>query len=211
MPFITDMTQKARSPGDPQIIETGPSSRSASDSAAKMLGWFSIGLGLAELFAAERMTKALGMEGKEGLVRAYGGREIMSGMTTLSTETHVGIWSRIPGDVLDLATLAFAYRDDNPKKANVGIALAAVAGVMLLDIATAGARTARHRRSRGEKRDYSDRSGWPKGLEASRGAAADFRKPDDMRAVAAAVNASPVTGRTSPGTQELQKQLEPAS
>lgn len=211
MPFITDMTQKARSPGDPQIIETGPSSRSASDSAAKMLGWFSIGLGLAELFAAERMTKALGMEGKEGLVRAYGGREIMSGMTTLSTETDVGIWSRIPGDVLDLATLAFAYRDDNPKKANVGIALAAVAGVMLLDIATAGARTARHRRSRGEKRDYSDRSGWPKGLEASRGAAADFRKPDDMRAVAAAVNASPVTGRTSPGTQELQKQLEPAS
>ena len=58
MPLMTDITQKARWPGDPRIVETGPSSRSASDSAAKMLGWFSIGLGLAELFAAERMTKA---------------------------------------------------------------------------------------------------------------------------------------------------------
>lgn len=210
MPMTTNLTQKARSPGDPRIIETGPSSRSMSDSIAKGLGWFSIGLGLAELFAAERLTRALGMEGKEGLIRAYGAREIMSGMTTLSTETRVGLMSRIPGDILDIATLATAWRDDNPRKANVGIALAAVVGITLLDIATTQAQLARHSRKRGEQRDYGDRSGWPNGLEASRGAAADFRKPDDMRAAPPAASASPVTGRTSPGTQELQRQLETA-
>ena len=39
------------------------------------LGWFSIALGLTELFGARRLTKALGMEGQEGLVRAFGARE----------------------------------------------------------------------------------------------------------------------------------------
>ena len=62
----------ARSKGDPKILHSGPSSLGAADRMAKALGWFSIGLGLTELIAAERITRALGMEGKEALVRAYG-------------------------------------------------------------------------------------------------------------------------------------------
>ena len=56
----------ARSKGDPKVIHSGPSSLGTADRMAKALGWFSIGLGLTELIAAERITRALGMEGKEG-------------------------------------------------------------------------------------------------------------------------------------------------
>ena len=43
----------ARSKGDPKILHSGPSSLGAADRMAKALGWFSIGLGLTELIAAE--------------------------------------------------------------------------------------------------------------------------------------------------------------
>jgi hypothetical protein len=211
MNVLTKFSDIARSPGDPTVIKSGPSSRGLADSAAKGLGWFSIALGLTELFAAERLTRALGMEGKEGLVRAFGARELAHGMLCLSADDKVGAWSRVGGDGLDIATLLGAYNDDNPKKHNVALALAAVAGVTLLDLATAQGLTARHGRNRGEKRDYSDRSGFPGGLASARGAAADFRKPDDMSSRPQAQQASPVTGRTSPVTEQLQRMLESAS
>jgi hypothetical protein len=138
-----------------------------------------------------------------------GVREIAHGITSLSPDRKVGVWSRVAGDALDIAGLLLAYRDDNPKKANVGMALASVLAVTLADIATAQALTARHNPSKGEKRNYSDRSGWPRGLESSRGAAADFDR-GDMRAAPSAANASQVTGRTSPATEELSRSLETA-
>jgi hypothetical protein len=211
MNVLSKFSDVARSPGDPTIIESGPSSRGLSDSAAKGLGWFSIALGLTELLGAERMTKALGMEGKEGLVRAYGARELVSGILCLSVDDKIGAWSRVAGDGLDIATLLSAYNDDNPKKHNVALALAAVASVTLLDLATAQGLTARHSPKRGEKRDYSDRSGFPKGLAAARGAGADFATPDDMKSRPQAQLASPVTGRTSPAAEQLQRTLEPTT
>ena len=42
----------ARSKGDPKLIHSGPSSLGPADRMAKAIGWFSIGLGLTELFAA---------------------------------------------------------------------------------------------------------------------------------------------------------------
>lgn len=211
MNVLSKFSDVARSPGDPTVIKSGPSSRGLSDSTAKGLGWFSIALGLTELFAARRLTKALGMEGQEGLVRAFGARELVHGMLCLSADKKVGAWSRVGGDGLDIAALVAAYNDDNPKKHNVGLALAAVAGVTLLDLATAQGLTARHGRRRGETRDYNDRSGFPNGLASARGAAADFRKPEDMKSRPQAQHASPVTGRTSPATEGLQRTLETAS
>ena len=67
-----------------------------------------------------------------------------------------------PGDVLDLATLAYAYSSDNPRRKNVGIVMALVTGITLVDLATAQTLTARNARgARGQPRHYSDRSGWP--------------------------------------------------
>jgi hypothetical protein len=172
----------ARSKGDPKVLRSGPSSLGGADRLAKALGWYSIGLGIAELIAPERFTRALGMEGKEGLVRAYGVRELGHGIVSLSPDKHVGLWSRVAGDGLDIATLMTAMRHDNPKRDNVGIALAAVLGVTLLDIIGAQGVTARHSRSRGRPRSYRNRTGFPQGVRAARGAAKDFQVPPDMRA-----------------------------
>ena len=69
------------------------------------LGWFSIGLGLVELLAPGRVTRTLGMQGSEGLVRAAGLRELGHGVLSLSTERRLGLWSRVAGDALDVVML----------------------------------------------------------------------------------------------------------
>ena len=58
-------------------------------------------------------------------------------MLSLSTEKNLGLWSRVGGDGLDIATLMTALRDDNPKKQNVATAIAMVAGITLLDVMAA--------------------------------------------------------------------------
>lgn len=179
---MTYLSNIARSEGDPKVLRSGPSSLGTSDQLAKALGWFSLGLGLTELLAPGHITRALGMEGKEGVVRAFGAREIGHGLLTLSPDKQVGLWSRVAGDGLDIATLMGGLRDDNPKRDNVVIALAMVLGVTVLDLIGAQSTTVRHSRNRGERRLYRDRTGFPRGVQAARGAARDFKTPPDMRA-----------------------------
>ncbi len=108
------------------------------ESLARFLGWFSLGLGAAELMAPERLTKALGMKGREDLVRLYGVREIGTGLGILSRRHPTEwIWARIAGDLLDLATLGGALAGRNRKRDNVLAAIVAVAGVTALDAACA--------------------------------------------------------------------------
>jgi len=173
----------ARSPGDPKLIKSGPSSMTAVDHLSRGLGWFSFALGALEIAAPRRITKAIGLEGKEGLIRGYGFREIAAGVPTLSVDNKVGLVSRIAGDAVDLATLAPALRRSNPKRKNAMIAVGAVAAVTLLDIIAAAGSYAKHRRGSEPPRDFSDRSGFPGGASASRGLARqDFEQPSDMRA-----------------------------
>jgi hypothetical protein len=81
-----------------------------------------------------------------------------------------------------LATLATGLRDDNPRKGNVAIVLAAVAGVTALDGITAQALTGAADDTGRPVRDYSDRRGMPRPPEEMRGAAReDFMPPRDMR------------------------------
>jgi hypothetical protein len=174
-----------RSKGDPQIIGTGRSSLTVADNLARALGWFSIGLGLTELFAAGRVARAFGLEGSETLIRAFGAREIGSGMVTLSTEKKVGLWSRVVGDAMDLMTLLTALDAPPRQRARVKLALLAVAGMTALDVIGALALSAQERRD-GEPKDMSGRSGYPKGIGAARAAARDFEVPRDMRAAVGA-------------------------
>jgi hypothetical protein len=132
------------------------------------------------------------MEGQEALVRAYGAREIGSGMLSLSTERTLGLWSRVGGDGIDIATLLTALREENPKKQNVTTALAMVAGITLLDLVAAQVTTVRRSRNGGDRYIYSNRSGFPEGLAAARGAAKEFQVPPDMRA---ALPAEPARAR----------------
>ncbi|MGJ4952084.1 hypothetical protein [Bradyrhizobium sp. HKCCYLS20291] len=160
-----------RSKGDPKIISTGPSSLTAADRLARGLGWFSIALGTLELLAPHRVTHALGMQGREGLVRAYGVRELLAGVMTLSVEKRAGLWSRVAGDGLDMVTLLGEVRPSNPRAGTVMAALVMVGGLTVLDYLAAQDVAAQHDPKRGRKRLYSDRSGFPKGITAAKGAA----------------------------------------
>jgi hypothetical protein len=189
---LTNVTRIARSKGDPRIEHKGPSSLTGPDRLARALGWFSIGLGVAELLAPGRIGRSLGLEDKRGLIRAYGARELASAVPTLSIDKPVGLASRIAGDALDLGTLALALRPSNPKRNNAAIATALVIGVTLLDVfAYAGVKSA-HSRAPGSGRNYSMRSGLPRGAQASRGLARqDFDIPADYKAEGRVADALP--------------------
>lgn len=117
----------------------------------------------------------------------------MAAIPTLSVDKPIGLAARIGGDALDLATLASALRKDNPKRGNAAIATALVVGITLLDIVAYAGVKAAHRRDPGSaKRDYSDRSGLPRGAAASRGLARkDFEIPADYRAEGQVADAVP--------------------
>jgi hypothetical protein len=165
----------SRFAGDPKILSSGSSSLTSGDRMARCLGCFSIALGAVELMAPRAVGRLLGMEGREKLVRTFGAREISAGIVSLSTERQAGMWSRVAGDGMDLAALLGAYRRDNPKRSNVGLAIGIVIGIAMLDIAAGKMTTSVHTRKRREWRRYSDRSGFPRGLQEARGAA---RAPD---------------------------------
>ena len=104
---------------------------------ARMLGWFSIGLGAAEFFAPDRMAELTGLDDdRTDLVRFYGMREIASGIGILSQhrEPAPWVWSRVAGDLLDLATLGAAMAGDNPRRGRAAGAMAMVLGVTALDM-----------------------------------------------------------------------------
>ena len=99
------------------------------------LGWFSIGLGLTEVLAGRDLGRAMGMEDRTGLIRGFGLREIATGLGILSRARPTAwVWVRVAGDALDLAALASGLTEDNPKRDNVALAIATVAGVTAVDI-----------------------------------------------------------------------------
>jgi hypothetical protein len=165
MNYIPNLTRRQ---GDPKILQSGPSSLQPADRLARNLGWLSIGLGLTEMFAPGLIARSIGLRGQPPRVRKFGAREILSGVLTLSVDKQVGLWSRVAGDVLDMATVLPAIRRGNPKRGRAFLALLALGGVALLDAAAAQAVTATHARGRGSRRSYRDRSGFPKGIEATR-------------------------------------------
>lgn len=101
---------------------------------ANGLGLFSVGLGLAELFAASRVAKLVGVDRQLALIRAMGVRELGSGAGLLSQRaSHRWAWSRVGGDLLDLAMLGMAARAATASRNRLAIAAAAVAGVAVFD------------------------------------------------------------------------------
>lgn len=120
---------------------------------ANGLGWFSIGLGVAELVMPEQMEKVIGVRDRgkrRNVLRAYGAREIAAGLAILSQPRQPGwLWTRVAGDIVDLATLGSAMRTPDVRRGRVAIATAAVAGVTVLDV-IAGAKLSHVEPFRGE-------------------------------------------------------------
>lgn len=106
---------------------------------ARGLGWFSLALGAAELVAPHWFADHLALDGREGLVRAYGGREIAAGVGLLARRKPAEfVYARIAGDALDLATLGMAWaRADRDRRRGVALAIGAVLGATALDVLAA--------------------------------------------------------------------------
>ncbi len=107
--------------------------------AAKGLGWASIGIGAAEIAAPRQLERLLGISNgrNTGILRVLGTREIMHGLDILShQDATAGVWSRVAGDVLDVALLSMAGRKTrNPK--GFAAAFAMVLGIGVLDMLVA--------------------------------------------------------------------------
>ncbi|WP_313087745.1 transcriptional regulator [Pseudomonas sp.] len=134
---------------------------------ARGLGWFSIGLGLAEVLMPGKLARLLGVPGNEGLIRACGAREIATGVGLLmSDDPKPWIYGRIGGDALDLVGLGLSI-ENGTEQVNAAIAAGAVAGITALDVSCA-----RGLASESEpvvEWDYSDRSGFSQSPDAMRG------------------------------------------
>src|SRR3954452_20064614 len=165
----------------PRTARSG-GSQSSHDKLAKTLGYFSIALGATELLAPRALCRAIGLNGLEPVVRAYGAREVATGVAILASHDPAPwIWARVAGDMADIATVATGFQQDNAKKDNNVLALAALAAVTVADVVCASALGAEKGNRKTAIADYSNRSGFPQGLQTARGAARDFVVPSDMR------------------------------
>ena len=104
----------------------------------RALGWFSIGLGLAQLAAPDRLASLIGLEDDDrtrNLMRAVGFRELATGVGLLrQPDDSRWLWARAAGDAVDLALLGTAMGRGNGNRARLAAATAAVVGVAALDV-----------------------------------------------------------------------------
>jgi uncharacterized membrane protein len=113
------------------------------DGMAKVLGWFSIGLGVAEVAAPRQISRFIGVQERPNLLRLLGIREIASGLGILLQDRRAPwLWSRVAGDALDLTLLGIALGSTDSDRKRVGIATAAVVGVTALDLISSKRHTA---------------------------------------------------------------------
>jgi uncharacterized membrane protein len=128
---------------------------------ARALGWFSIGLGLAEIFATKQVGRAAGLSNHNSIVRIFGARELAAGLSILANEDRSpGMWSRVAGDAMDLAGLGAAMKSaKNGDRSRLAIAAAAVAGITVLDYLVAQKMTSKHATPDFERRKDQSRAG----------------------------------------------------
>ncbi|MGV3485252.1 MAG: hypothetical protein ACO1RT_12605 [Planctomycetaceae bacterium] len=110
---------------------------------ARCLGWFSIGLGLAEMLLPKEMGRLTGVH-HPSLLKVFGLREVVTGIGILSsTQPAMWMWGRVLGDVLDLAVISESAVDqDEDHRRRAMAAGLAVAGVMAADAITASSLSA---------------------------------------------------------------------
>jgi hypothetical protein len=104
---------------------------------SRVLGVVGMGIGLAEIVAPKWLSKQLGVSHRPTLLRAMGAREIASGVGIVARHNPTPAqWTRVIGDVIDIAMLGLAVRESGKRKA-VFAALGAVLAIGVLDFMTA--------------------------------------------------------------------------
>ncbi|HSJ23255.1 MAG TPA: hypothetical protein VK929_01140 [Longimicrobiales bacterium] len=134
--FYPEWAQSYQGPGTtPGWDLNGPERRMDDGrTLARAMGWVSFGLGAVELAAPKHVARFLGVDERHApLIRAYGAREVASGAGIMSQRTPTaGVWSRVAGDALDLATLAVAMMPSR-RRDRVLLAMGVVGGALALD------------------------------------------------------------------------------
>jgi uncharacterized membrane protein len=115
------------------------------DSLAGFLGWFSLGLGTAQVAAPRAMCRAIGARDDgngPALMRSMGVRELTQGVGILTqTRPTTWMWSRVAGDAVDIALLGMTASETRHRGRTM-VALASVAAVTVADV-SAGRHLAR--------------------------------------------------------------------
>ena len=112
------------------------------ESTADFLGYFSIGLGLAEFLAPRVMNRVVGVKHPDatsiGAMRAMGLREIGHGVAILTNQhPQKAVWSRVAGDVVDLALLGRTFANPENDRGRTLFATLNVLAVAAVDLLTA--------------------------------------------------------------------------
>ena len=129
----------ARSATTSQSRETPRVGPGPNEELASFLGWFSVGLGVSQILMPRVVSRICGVEDENTtLMRALGVRELTSGVGILTQRKPTSwLWSRVAGDVMDLALLGKAYSNGENKRGRTTFATAAVLGVLALDVLSA--------------------------------------------------------------------------
>lgn len=144
-------------------------------SPARVLGWFSIGLGIAELVMPRSLARAAGMPNVPTLTRLYGLREIGVGVGLLmSKDPAPWLWGRVAGDALDMATVGAGLVTAG-KPVRTLATLATLGSIAYVDFKTAEGAKPKAEVLGNSPYDYSFRSGFPKPAGEMRGAAANSK------------------------------------
>ena len=102
---------------------------------ASSLGWFSIGIGLAELLAPPPLSRLCGLPNPPNVLRLMGLREIVTVIGIL-TQPKTSTWlkARVAGDVVDLGLMSASFFAEEARPIRLALATGAVAGVTALDV-----------------------------------------------------------------------------
>ncbi|MCW2962128.1 MAG: cyclase [Thermoleophilia bacterium] len=120
------------------IDTDGSPASSLAGPLARGLGWFSLGLGLAELLAPRSVAKMIGVPPTTGtlaVTQLMGVRELVHGLGILSSDRPAPwVWTRVAGDALDLGLLSRNLDRAGANRTRVAGAMLAVAGTTLGDL-----------------------------------------------------------------------------
>jgi uncharacterized membrane protein len=109
---------------------------------AAALGWFSLGLGLAQLLAPRQVARLIGADEDDSAtcltLRLIGGRELVCGLGLLSQSHPVSwAWARVAGDLMDLSLLGKAWQARGAQRDRLLLAGGGVLGAAYVDVRSA--------------------------------------------------------------------------
>ncbi|HYG25699.1 MAG TPA: hypothetical protein VD906_02220 [Caulobacteraceae bacterium] len=107
----------------------------ASPTLSYALGQNAMGLGVWGTFFPRSVNRFLGMNADTSTVRVlFGLREFYTAFSLAGDPTRKDVlWTRVAGDIFDIAVLKSLDRPDNPKRGNARLALGVVVAVTALD------------------------------------------------------------------------------